>query len=461
MRRLGYLNCSAMLDEKAESCAASPRAFRWLGWAWERAAAAAAAPAAADDADPTVAQLSWWLRPGDTERADADAFGAARFVRAVLALAGADDGGARPRGGGGVRQVVLVGDSTARQQAASLCCLLVAGAAALGDGLKTRMVANRHSGGVGHSLRCRAMLRGGGGVEVVYDRVNKLGGSLPQWRPHELTPRLDATLLQWIRRAPAVLILSASAWEYEEGCDSMIALHDSVCNGTRWWTFADYAKRWALVGAALDAAYPRAKRRHSLVAVRTASPRDFEPGHVNDHGSCRRTAPLTAADEPRADDARSSRFAVQTQNLLLLATVAQRHPWVRVLDGYEISHLRADAHPAADDFTRAGRASKRDKRRSGDDCLHYCVPGVPDVYNGRLLSMLRDHVAPGRRHSARGEATALVEKWNFVEKARGVPFVARRPADGALTLALQPGRATLLECAPPADAKGSLGYCVD
>ena len=77
------------------------------------------------------------------------------------------------------------------------------------------------------------------------------------------------------------------------------------------------------------------------------------------------------------DDARSSRFAVQTQNLMLLATVAQRHPWVRVLDGYEISHLRADAHPAADDFTRAGRASKRDKRRSGDDCLHYCVPGVP------------------------------------------------------------------------------------
>ena len=42
-----------------------------------------------------------------------------------------------------------------------------------------------------------------------------------------------------------------------------------------------------------------------------------------------------------------------------------------------------------------------------------------------------------------------------------MPFVSRRPADGALTLALQPGRATLLECAPPADAKGSLGYCVD
>ena len=243
----------------------------------------------------------------------------------------------------------------------------------------------------------------------VYDRVNKLGGSLLQWRPHELTPRLMPLSFSG-SAAPAVLILSASAWEYEEGCDSMIALHDSVCNGTRWWTFADYAKRWALVGAALDAAYPRAKRRHSLVAVRTASPRDFEPGHVNDHGSCRRTAPLTAAEEPRADDARSSRFAVQTQNLLLLATVAQRHPWVRVLDGYEISHLRADAHPAADDFTRAGRASKRDKRRSGDDCLHYCVPGVPDVYNGRLLSMLRDHVAPGRRRSARGEATALVEK---------------------------------------------------
>ena len=152
---------------------------------------------------------------------------------------------------------------------------------------------------------------------------------------------------------------------------------------------------------------------------------------------------------------------MQTQNLLLLATVAQRHPWVRVLDGYEISHLRADAHPAADDFTRAGRASKRDKRRSGDDCLHYCVPGVPDVYNGRLLSVIQDHMAPGRRRSARGEAAALVEKWNFVEKARGVPFVAREP---------RRRRAHARAAARPRDAarvraarrpNGSLGYCVD
>ena len=50
------------------------------------------------------------------------------------------------------------------------------------------------------------------------------------------------------------------------------------------------------------------------------------------------------------------------------ASVWQRVPWVRVLDAYDIARLRVDAHPEY------------------GDCTHYCLPGVPDVWNGRMLS---------------------------------------------------------------------------
>ena len=121
---------------------------------------AATAPAAAENADPTAAALlSWWLRPGDT--------GGPTPTLSVRHASSA------PCSRSPARTTVVLGPAAAaefdrwclsvtRRRASRRrrsACLLVAGAAALGDGLKTRMVANRHSGGVGHSLRCRAMLR--------------------------------------------------------------------------------------------------------------------------------------------------------------------------------------------------------------------------------------------------------------------------------------------------------------
>ena len=71
------------------------------------------------------------------------------------------------------------------------------------------------------------------------------------------------------------------------------------------------------------------------------------------------------------------RFAVLAKNVILDAVAVEKVPWVRVLDAYAITRLRADAHPAR----RPGK---------GYDCLHYCLPGMPDLYNGRLLTILRD-----------------------------------------------------------------------
>ena len=71
------------------------------------------------------------------------------------------------------------------------------------------------------------------------------------------------------------------------------------------------------------------------------------------------------------------------------AVAAQKTPWVHVLDAYEIARLRPDAHPGP-------RRSIHNK----DDCLHYCLPGIPDIFNGRLLRLMQDQLSARQRSVA-------------------------------------------------------------
>ena len=108
----------------------------------------------------------------------------------------------------------------------------------------------------------------------------------------------------------------------------------------------------------------------------------------------------------------------------------QRHPWVRVLDAYGISRLRPDAHCPF-------------------DCTHYCLPGIPDLWNGRLASMLNDV------ELADSEPAALLRRWH-----RDDGFVSGVPPNLRLNL----GAAGLVDVACPASSTrpaGGLGECSD
>ena len=58
-------------------------------------------------------------------------------------------------------------------------------------------------------------------------------------------------------------------------------------------------------------------------------------------------------------------------------TNAAKH--VRVLDVFNVSALRPDAHPGRYGELRPGVR----------DCSHWCLPGVPDVWNQFLQHTLR------------------------------------------------------------------------
>ena len=77
-----------------------------------------------------------------------------------------------------------------------------------------------------------------------------------------------------------------------------------------------------------------------------------------------------------APGAYSMRYSVLSKNAIL-ASEAVKYNWIVILDAYEIARLRADAHPS------------HVKSYKFADCLHYCLPGVPDVYNEELQLVLK------------------------------------------------------------------------
>ena len=470
LRRLGYLNCSMTYDELKDGCAViKGDAHEWLQYAWthHRGGSTLTEPGAtADRPSQAAREVSWWLPRSGGGAAGADPFDAEAFLRALAQLRG---GGGGSVGAGGEHEVLFVGDSTARQQTVSLCCLLRAGTVAAGGAYRVTVTkalpymdfkCRVHHGASGRAIASVSFLR--------FMRAD----SLPTWRPAERTPRLSPVLASAIARAPALLSVNLGAWEYEDGCIDMHSLHDGICNGTRPWILREYAAKWMLLAAATRASYlgrggatPRAAR--SLVVWRAATPRDFEGGVAKHGGRCRRRAPIHAAELAgleRTLDPASMRFAVLTKNLIMDSVARQRLPWVRVLDAYAIARQRADAHPGPDPKTnRKGSLHPR----AFDDCLHYCLPGVPDLYNGRLLALLLERIASGNASAApaasapappappgsEGAPGTLTARWNFAYGGAGL-FVQGRPPDLALQLEAR-GPPSPLECTLPS-ARGGL-----
>ena len=418
LQRLGYLNCTLANDELKGACSLTRPNHEWLRWSWSNGNVKRGSGGGLGTSDASV---SWW-EPTDGTAAGTQPFEAVRWLTYLEQLAWrrrrqdeveshrhqsqqhTEDEALQQRRrlahGRAPRWLAsFVGDSTARQQAVSLCCLLLAASRASEvTSFGVHVTKNKPM------LDFRCEVTGAGGEikgAIQYRRIFR-ADSHTQHRPPELTPRLHPSLLLAIGAAPEVLVINLGAWEYQEGCGSRHSLHDMLCNVSRPWVLVDYAKKWSLISSALETAYPAGTplRKGATVVLRTATPRDFDR-----EGRCRDRAPLTSdLAESTMLDPNSMRFAELSKNAILTAVAAERVPWVRVLDAYAIARLRVDAHP--------GRKVSR-QGRLVEDCLHHCLPGLPDIFNGRLLEMVSDQVLTGGRMEA-GQASphAVLQRWN-------------------------------------------------
>ncbi|KAL1189086.1 Protein trichome birefringence-like 16 [Cardamine amara subsp. amara] len=101
---------------------------------------------------------------------------------------------------------------------------------------------------------------------------------------------------------------------------------------------------------------------------RSLSPRHFVGGEWNTGGSCNNTTPMSIGKEVLQEE--SSDFS---------AGHAVKGTGVKLLDITALSHIRDEGHISRFSISAS---------RGVQDCLHWCLPGVPDTWNEILFAMI-------------------------------------------------------------------------
>ncbi|CAL5074431.1 unnamed protein product [Urochloa decumbens] len=105
------------------------------------------------------------------------------------------------------------------------------------------------------------------------------------------------------------------------------------------------------------------------VFLRTISPRHFVNGDWNTGGTCGNTIPLSNGSE-----------VLQDHSIDIPAESAVKGTRVKLLDITAISKLRDEGHISNSTFKKASTGI--------NDCLHWCLPGIPDMWNELLFAQI-------------------------------------------------------------------------
>ncbi|KAJ4910834.1 Protein trichome birefringence-like 16 [Raphanus sativus] len=101
---------------------------------------------------------------------------------------------------------------------------------------------------------------------------------------------------------------------------------------------------------------------------RSLSPRHFVGGEWNTGGSCNNTTPMSIGKE-----------VLQEESSDYSAGHAVKGTGVKLLDITALSHIRDEGH-----ISRFSLSASKGVQ----DCLHWCLPGVPDTWNEMLFAMI-------------------------------------------------------------------------
>ncbi|XVF48868.1 hypothetical protein PTKIN_Ptkin03bG0223000 [Pterospermum kingtungense] len=110
------------------------------------------------------------------------------------------------------------------------------------------------------------------------------------------------------------------------------------------------------------------KHPHLKVFYRSISPRHFMHGDWNTGGSCDNTTPMSIGKE-----------VLQEESSDYSAASAVRGTGVKLLDITALSQVRDEGHISRFSLTASPGVQ---------DCLHWCLPGVPDTWNEILFAQI-------------------------------------------------------------------------
>lgn len=119
---------------------------------------------------------------------------------------------------------------------------------------------------------------------------------------------------------------------------------------------------------------------------RLQSPRHFQGGDWNQNGSCTVDGPLGELQLDLWFDPRYNGVNKEARRLNHLIEEVLKGTTIRSLDLTHLSEFRADAHPAI-------WLGKKDAVSVwGQDCMHWCLPGVPDTWVDILAQLITPHI---------------------------------------------------------------------
>ncbi|KAF5195949.1 trichome birefringence-like [Thalictrum thalictroides] len=122
--------------------------------------------------------------------------------------------------------------------------------------------------------------------------------------------------------------------------------------------------------------------RETLKFWRMQSPRHFYGGEWNENGSCLFNKPLEGGQLDRWFDPSNQGVNKEARQVNQLIEEAVQDTDIQLLDITHLSEFRADGHPAI-------WLGKKDAVAIwGQDCLHWCLPGVPDTWVDILSSLI-------------------------------------------------------------------------
>ncbi|XP_057493611.1 protein trichome birefringence-like 12 isoform X2 [Actinidia eriantha] len=130
--------------------------------------------------------------------------------------------------------------------------------------------------------------------------------------------------------------------------------------------------------------------KSTLKFWRLQSPRHFYGGEWNQNGSCLFNEPLEELQLDLWFDPSNNGVNKEARQLNRLIEEALQGTDIQLLDLTHLSEFRADAHPAI-------WLGKKDAVAIwGQDCMHWCLPGVPDTWVDILSQLIRYNFETGR-----------------------------------------------------------------
>ncbi|KAE9610224.1 hypothetical protein Lal_00006133 [Lupinus albus] len=272
------------------------------------------------------------------------------------------------------KTIAFIGDSLARQQFQSLMCMVTGGE-------ETPEVVN-----VGWEyglVKHRGAIRPDGWVYRFPDTNTTIlyywSASLCDLKPLNSTDKLSniamhldrppAFMSQFLHRFDVLVLNTGHHWNRGKITGNRWIMHvDGKPNEDKRIEEIANAKNLTIYSVArwLDlqlVSHPRLK-----VFFRTISPRHFFNGDWNTGGACDNKIPLSNGSEVMQEG--SSDPTIEG---------ALKGTKVKILDITAISQLRDEAHMS--------RYTIRETLNSSD-CLHWCLPGIPDTWNELLVAQI-------------------------------------------------------------------------